>query len=296
MRNHILAVHVHVKMNEQCGICEEKLVSDAVRRTDHYQNWLYFNLLIDLKLSNNWIHIWKTNILTTWPVSLPLPFPRIHTHTHFPKLIDFTWFSGIESDVKNIPLLDRNDERMKKASETYVDQTCDICHVQLDSLSVARIHYIVEHKKQLGYFKCCRSKHYCETNLIDHLNWHVNPTIFTYVNTIYDISLCIFYNHDQCRVCLFLFCVFFLVDRCRLCRNKNFGSRRILIAHINEHKALQCKKFTCDTCPDIFPRIEDFRLHMETKHGVMIPKQKSSRHESASNPLGWFLYLNFPFW
>lgn len=93
----------------------------------------------------------------------------------------FIWFSGIESDVKNIPLLDRNDERIQNALETFIDQTCDICHIKLDSLSLARTHYIVEHKKPLGYFKCCKSKHYCETNLIDHLNWHVNPNIFTCV-------------------------------------------------------------------------------------------------------------------
>lgn len=64
---------------------------------------------------------------------------------------------------------------------TFVDQTCEICHVKLDTLADARTHYLNEHQKPKGYFKCCKSKLKFETSLIDHLNWHVNPKIFRYV-------------------------------------------------------------------------------------------------------------------
>lgn len=83
-------------------------------------------------------------------------------------------------DTKNIPLLDLNDERMKAAMKTFVDQTCDICHVNLDTLEEAKGHYLNEHNQSKGYFKCCKSKLAYETNLIDHLNWHVNSKIFRY--------------------------------------------------------------------------------------------------------------------
>lgn len=73
---------------------------------------------------------------------------------------------------------------MKAAMKKFVDQTCDICHVKLDTLADARTHYLNEHKKPKGYLKCCKSKLIFETSLIDHLNWHVNPKIFRYVRRI----------------------------------------------------------------------------------------------------------------
>lgn len=70
---------------------------------------------------------------------------------------------------------------MKAAMKAFVDQTCDICHIMLDTLSDARVHYFNEHEKPKGYFKCCKLKHLSESSLIDHLNWHLNPEIFRYV-------------------------------------------------------------------------------------------------------------------
>lgn len=83
-------------------------------------------------------------------------------------------------ESKNIPLLDLNDERMKAASDTYVDQTCDICHVQLNTLAGAKKHYLIQHRHPKGYIKCCKLKLPGKMDLINHLNWHINPNIFRY--------------------------------------------------------------------------------------------------------------------
>lgn len=54
------------------------------------------------------------------------------------------------------------------------------------------------------------------------------------------------------------------------------------MSHVKKHRALQSKKFTCDICSEIFARIEPYRSHMGTKHGVEIPKRRVYRDQSNS--------------
>lgn len=83
----------------------------------------------------------------------------------------------------------------------------------------------------------------------------------------------------------------FVWKRCRLCL-KIFGSRISIKAHIKKHEALQTKRFSCSKCSDIFPTIDDYRSHMETKHCVTIPKRIYPEDKSTSNPLGRFPFLH----
>lgn len=149
-------------------------------------------------------------------------FQQLHTHlesTHpdnlNSKLIVFAFraqhilytkkfigFSDIVIDTKNIPLFDLNDARIKAAMKTFVDRTCDICHVKLDTLTEAQNHYLNEHKNSKGYFKCCESKLAFEQSLIDHLNWHANPNIFRYLYSKGIFLLLKFLN-------IFLLCIMF---------------------------------------------------------------------------------------
>lgn len=88
----------------------------------------------------------------------------------------------------------------------------------------------------------------------------------------------------KCVFFFLLFCHLRKKKRCRLCC-KVFSSRCSIVGHVNSHATLHSQKFTCEKCSDIFPRILDYRTHMETKHNITIPKRIFTQAETLSNPL-----------
>lgn len=61
----------------------------------------------------------------------------------------------------------------------YFDMMCDLCSYKFNTLSQAKMHYQHLHDKQKGYLKCCNKKFYLKSRIIDHVNWHLNPNVFT---------------------------------------------------------------------------------------------------------------------
>lgn len=58
------------------------------------------------------------------------------------------------------------------------DMTCDVCSIDLKTLTNAVTHYKKEHKIDDGYIKCCGLKLKRENTVSDHIKYHINPNIF----------------------------------------------------------------------------------------------------------------------
>lgn len=60
----------------------------------------------------------------------------------------------------------------------YFDLTCDLCSVELKSFKHAISHYSTKHKNKNGYLKCCGLKFKQKMHVVDHVRWHLDPSIF----------------------------------------------------------------------------------------------------------------------
>lgn len=60
----------------------------------------------------------------------------------------------------------------------YFDHTCDSCPVQLKTFKHAISHYSTKHNNQSGYLKCCGLKFKKKLHVLDHVRWHLDPTVF----------------------------------------------------------------------------------------------------------------------
>lgn len=74
-------------------------------------------------------------------------------------------------------IVEENVEFSDSNISEYLDMTCDICKVALDSLQHAKLHYAEEHNKN-GYVKCCGIKFKELSQLNDHFKVHKNPDIY----------------------------------------------------------------------------------------------------------------------
>lgn len=62
------------------------------------------------------------------------------------------------------------------------DMSCDLCSTIFDSLDDARLHYASEHNNLMGYIKCCKAKLKHRSQVVDHLDRHLNPNKIKYVH------------------------------------------------------------------------------------------------------------------
>ncbi|XP_031622031.1 zinc finger protein 888-like [Contarinia nasturtii] len=95
----------------------------------------------------------------------------------------------------------------------YFDMKCELCKIEVSSLQHAKLHYLEEHDIPDGYIKCCDMKFRELKNINDHLQYHMNPSIF------------------KCEICM-----------------KVFPRKADLSAHLSQHKAFDTKRFTCNEC------------------------------------------------
>lgn len=75
----------------------------------------------------------------------------------------------------------KNDEeyqRMFNENRYLFDLSCDHCSTTFQSLDEGRAHYSSEHSKIKGYIKCCRRKMYNRSQVIRHLQRHLNSETF----------------------------------------------------------------------------------------------------------------------
>lgn len=95
--------------------------------------------------------------------------------------------SKIDNDKNPIELNETNTTTAAQTNPTdedrmiaqYFDMSCDICNQNTASLAQARLHYQQEHDVYQGYIKCCNRKFKRRAYVLEHINWHLNPKLFT---------------------------------------------------------------------------------------------------------------------
>lgn len=87
--------------------------------------------------------------------------------------------SAYEIEVRNIKF-NVNDEQIKIFMDTHFNMKCDHCDTVFDTLKTARAHYLLKHRIQQGYLKCCTLTFATNTSLVDHIQWHLNSDTFKY--------------------------------------------------------------------------------------------------------------------
>lgn len=74
---------------------------------------------------------------------------------------------------KNIVMRDKFD----KLAPNYIDMVCERCKHPFTRLSEARKHYRLKHKQRNAWVKCCQKKMDLY-DIIEHIQYHLNPEIF----------------------------------------------------------------------------------------------------------------------
>ncbi|XP_055314289.1 transcription factor grauzone-like isoform X2 [Sitodiplosis mosellana] len=184
---------------------------------------------------------------------------RKHLEFH----LKMTHSNGLEDYINQIKYMEFNtsEVRIKSTIEKYFDRKCEQCDVQLDSITMARIHYSSEHKNENGYLRCCGTKMYNKKTILDHVQWHIDPDTF----------------------------------RCRVCKLEHMH-RHTLVSHVKRHNALSSQQFICNICDRYFATNALHRTHMELKHpGTIQPSSSSIEtncNENNGNDIGIPSYVD----
>lgn len=74
------------------------------------------------------------------------------------------------------------DERATEFMLSNFDMKCDIEQCDINetfiSLKDAKTHYADHHNIHDGYIKCCNTKFKFQLAAKEHIEWHINPTVF----------------------------------------------------------------------------------------------------------------------
>lgn len=93
------------------------------------------------------------------------------------KKINFSW-ELVSSKVKP---RQTPDQRRKTFEKLFAENMhlfnlkCDHCSFKFSSLNDARSHYATIHENQKGYIRCCNAKLKYRSEIISHLEVHLNP-------------------------------------------------------------------------------------------------------------------------
>lgn len=68
-------------------------------------------------------------------------------------------------------------DKFDKLAPNYLDMACERCKHPFTRLSEARKHYRLEHKQRHAWVKCCQKKMDLY-DIIEHIQYHLNPDIF----------------------------------------------------------------------------------------------------------------------
>ncbi|XP_055314011.1 zinc finger protein 729-like [Sitodiplosis mosellana] len=126
--------------------------------------------------------------------------------------------------------------QVKSVMDKHFERKCDLCDTELDTLTMAKSHYLAKHKNPNGYLRCCNYKLTHNSMFLEHIQWHIDSNIF----------------------------------RCRLC-NTASKCRYNLLRHVKKHKIVSTKQFMCNICDQYFGTFSQHRIHMERKHSEMQP-------------------------
>lgn len=160
--------------------------------------------------------------------------------------------------------IDQNEEEPDDLEiSDYIDASCDLCAEKtFTTFNAVLSHYTDVHNNS-GYVKCCQKKFNRLPLFKDHIEWHRNPNIFTYVHKISKlfISFKIQSSHSDKN---FLFYFFkFNSNRCKACK-KIMTSRLTL----RQHEVLHTKKHFCDECQRSFRNSKYLKRHLDSHKGT----------------------------
>ncbi|XP_055314295.1 zinc finger protein 726-like [Sitodiplosis mosellana] len=170
------------------------------------------------------------------------------TRKHLEIHLEVDHSNGLEDYLNEIKCMEFNisEVQIKNTIEKYFDRKCEQCDAQLDSITMAKSHYLSEHGNPNGYLRCCGSKMCYNKKVLDHIQWHIDPDTF----------------------------------RCRVCKLEH-SRRYTLIDHVKRHTALSTKQFMCEICDRYFATKKQHRTHMKLTHpGEQL---NSSPLETSSN-------------
>ncbi|KAJ6644122.1 Zinc finger protein [Pseudolycoriella hygida] len=123
-----------------------------------------------------------------------------------------------------------NNDYLDAQLHVYFDMKCDICGDPFETYRSAQKHYRTAHNMK-GYLICCGHKHHRRGRVLDHIQFHLNPSIF---------------SCDQC--------------------SRKFATKKALTVHLEYHEPLSSRPFKCDLCPRSFPRETALNVHKDFLH------------------------------
>ena len=136
----------------------------------------------------------------------------------------------------------KNDIKTLKQDEFISEHhqiTCNLCQTPLETFTLMIKHFKEEHN-QRGYVICCKRKFSYRTELVDHIQVHLNPEYF------------------KCQQC-----------------DKNFASRSCLRIHVKKkHEGIKEQGYECDLCGKILGdkyRLKFHKLIHEAEHQERLP-------------------------
>lgn len=134
-----------------------------------------------------------------------------------------------------------NDE--EEIMREHAEMKCEICSHEFTDWSQAMSHYQQSHPNTRGFIRCCGRKIDKRYEMIDHVKWHEDPTIFS------------------CHIC-----------------GKSLLTRENLMTHEGTHIPEELRQFQCPICPKKFGSSFSLqnhkRLHKKDKLEPSIPCPK----------------------
>lgn len=81
------------------------------------------------------------------------------------------------NEVKHMKF-NTSETQIKSIMKKYFIHKCELCSAQIDTLEMAKVHYLSEHENPKGYLRCCGNKFMNKSETLDHIQYHIDPDIF----------------------------------------------------------------------------------------------------------------------
>lgn len=78
----------------------------------------------------------------------------------------------------NPKYVDVEEETIAAVLAEHANPHCDLCPTPLKTLDQAISHYRRAHRTKDGHLRCCSLKLNQRSVLVDHIRWHLDPSIF----------------------------------------------------------------------------------------------------------------------
>lgn len=142
-----------------------------------------------------------------------------------------------------------------------VNLVCDTCSEKFDTFEDLQKHSMALHDR-LAYVFCCNLKFSRKPRLVDHIQFHLNPSQFA-------CKLCSKQFGDREALKRHMRSMHVNEEektmQCSVCP-KRFAQKRFLNLHEKYHRNLQEKKFHCEPCNRFFAYASLLRHHNEEVH------------------------------